>query len=181
MDKILILVLLVTVAYSQDSSDSIPTNEYRYRNGALICFTDSISRDLEYACLHIGSINIGDSFNSIENKYDKPNQTINQSGGKEVKVYHLKSTEAEITYLALTVKEKVIIAIQIAGATPKEDFSFSSINIGDSPRLLIETLGKPSSSKYVEETGATLWSYAPFPFSFEIMDKKVYSIKIWQP
>jgi hypothetical protein len=181
MSKIFLLVIYLTVAHSQHSANSIPTNEYRYQNGALTCFTDSVSKDLQYPCLRIGSINIGDSYKSIVGKYGNPNQSFSQSDGKEIKLYHMRSKEVKLTHLALTVKEDLVIAISIAGAAPRESLPFSSINIGDNSNLIVEILGKPSSTKYVKETGATLWSYAPFPFSFDIVDNKVLSIKIWQP
>jgi hypothetical protein len=178
---LLVLFFQVTVAFSQDTLKTYPTNEYRYVGGGLACITDSLSADSPLACLHIGSIGIGDEYPAIEAKYGSVSQTIPQSEGREVRVFELKSKTNEITYLAITVKNSLVDAIQVAGATPDESLSFSSISIGDSPRRLIELLGKPSKSKLVEETGATLWSYAPFPFSFEITGERVYSIKIWNP
>jgi len=173
-----VLFFQVTIAFSQDSLNITPINEYRYKGGGLVCFTDSIS---PLACLHIGSIRIGDEYAGIEAKYGSVSQKIPQSEGREVRVFELQSKTKQTTYLAITVKNNLIDAIQVAGASPEESLSFSSINIGDSPQWLIQLLGKPSKSKLVEETGATLWSYAPFPFSFEIVGEEVYSIKIWNP
>jgi len=179
--RLIMLFVIVGTAYSQDTPTVYPKNEYRFVGGYIVCFADSVSVDSPLACLHIGLISIGDEYAVIEGKYGSPKRTISQSGGREVKVYELRSKTNETTYLAITVKDNLINAIQVAGAKPDESFSFSSISIGDSPRRLIELLGKPSRSKLVEETGATLWSYEPFPFSFEIVEGEIYSIKIWNP
>jgi hypothetical protein len=171
----------VAVVYPQDSHKTIPTNEYRFMRGTLVCIADSVSATSPFACLHIGAIRIADSYDGIETRYGKPSQVIPQSKGREIKVFELKSKIIETTYLAITVGDNIVYAIQVEGATPDDPLAFSSISLGDSSRRLIELLGEPSKRKSVEESGATLWSYVPFPFSFEIVADKVNSMKIWKP
>jgi len=180
---ILVTALFVGVAvvYSQDSHKAIPTNEYRFLRGTLVCIADSVSATSPFACLHIGAIRIADRYDGIETRYGKPSQVIPQSKGREIKVFVLKSKRNETTYLAITVEDNLVNAIQIEGARPDEPLPFSSVSLGDSSQRLIDLLGEPAKRKSVEENGATLWSYSPFPFSFEIVDQKVSSMKIWNP
>ena len=175
------MLSITGVVYTQDLGHTHPVNEYRFTGGTLVCITDSASKDSPLACLHIGPIRIGARYEGLESRYGNPVQSIPNSNGRIIQVFHLISKSGETTYLAITVREDSIDAIQIAGAVPDQALSFSSVTIGDSPRRLIQVLGVPSKASLVEENGATLWSYTPFPFSFEILQEKVSSIKLWKP
>jgi hypothetical protein len=175
---IVALLFSVAICFGQASHPSVPVNEYRYRDGELVCFSDTTD---DLACLHVGWIRIGGSYSPVEKKYGAPSQELHLRSGDTVEVFQFTNTDSSITYLAITVKNGMASAIEIQGEYTEDSLSFSSINLGDSPRHLIEILGKPSKSLPVQEIGGTLWSYVPFPFSFEITNGKVSSIKIWRP
>jgi hypothetical protein len=176
--SIVVSMFTVAICFGQASHASIPVNEYRCRDGALVCFSDTTD---DLACLHVGWIKIGGSYSLVEKKYSTPSQELHLRTGDTVEVFQFTNPDSNVTYLAITVKSGMVSAIEIQGEHAVDSLSFSSINLGDLPGHLIEILGKPSKSLPVQETGGTLWSYVPFPFSFEITNGKVSSIKIWRP
>jgi hypothetical protein len=73
--------------------------------------------------------------------------------------------------------------IQVTGtpSTLTEGLTFSSIGLGSREQWVIDILGLPSSATPVPQIKGTLWNYAPFPFSVELVDGAVYSIQIRRP
>lgn len=87
------------------------------------------------------------------------------------------------TYLALRfdAADRVEM-IQISGPpTPARRWAFSSVALGDDERVLRERMGAPFRTEPVAFNGAQLWSYGVWPFSFEVKDSKVISIRLRTP
>ena len=56
-----------------------------------------------------------------------------------------------------------------------------NIKLGASNDYVLKILGEPSTKQDVKEIQGIRWSYNPFPISIELVDNKVYSIKILKP
>jgi hypothetical protein len=74
----------------------------------------------------------------------------------------------------------VAIEFQLTGDSTIDDLRFSSIELGDSEKKIIEILGEPSSKSEVQDVGSILWNYSALPFSLEVKNGRVYSIKLFK-
>ncbi|WP_247460715.1 hypothetical protein [Bradyrhizobium sp. 62] len=68
-----------------------------------------------------------------------------------------------------------------AGRHPPSGYSFNHINLGDSTEKLMAQFGGPFhvGPSGLEKTD--LWTYHPWPFSFEVQADRVTSIRINDP
>ncbi|WP_247505577.1 hypothetical protein [Bradyrhizobium sp. 1] len=78
-------------------------------------------------------------------------------------------------------KANRVIALQISGPAPAPGYSFNQLNLGHSTERLLARFGSlvhvgPSGLEKTE-----LWTYAPWPFSFEVREDRVTSIRINDP
>ena len=71
-----------------------------------------------------------------------------------------------------------MIALQVSGPAPAPGYSFNHINLGDSTEKLMAQSGGPFhvGPSGLEKT--ELWTYHPWPFSFEVRADRVTSIRI---
>jgi hypothetical protein len=89
-----------------------------------------------------------------------------------------------ISYLvALVETTGQVTNLQLSGKANEiaDQFPFSGIKLGSPQQHVVDTLGFPSSVTDVPKIKGKLWSYAPFPFSIEIVDGVVYSLRIHRP
>ncbi|WP_249129196.1 MULTISPECIES: hypothetical protein [Bradyrhizobium] len=87
----------------------------------------------------------------------------------------------EYPRLAAAVKANGVFALQISGPAPVAAYGFNQINLGDSTEKLLAQLGSPF---HVGQSGlekTELWTYGPWPFSFEVGEDRVTSIRISDP
>jgi hypothetical protein len=84
-------------------------------------------------------------------------------------------------YLVATIIGDRIIALQLTGSATSKGFSFNHVDIGASTETLIQYFGRPKSLQPSSERDTDLWSYGPWPFSFEVTDGHVTSIRIFDP
>jgi len=84
-------------------------------------------------------------------------------------------------YLVATVQKDRIVALQVSGSATTKDFGFNHINLGDDTKTLIRYFGAASRVGPSGEAGTDLWSYQPWPFSFEVKAAHVTSIRIVDP
>jgi hypothetical protein len=78
----------------------------------------------------------------------------------------------------VTVKENKIMALQVSGPATSKDLTFNHVKLGDSKQLLTGYFGAASRVKPSGEKDTNLWSYSPWPFSFEVEDGLVTSVRI---
>lgn len=138
------------------------------------------------SCLRIGPLHIGQDLASVEAKIGKALRIESQLN-VEVRVYAIRSTSLEDgalrlhTYWVLTYRGGIAVAIQLTGEPSTERFSFSSNLLGDRTSQLLDRFGEPSSLKRDPNLGSVYWEYSPFPFSFEIRNNTIYSIRVAEP
>jgi hypothetical protein len=57
--------------------------------------------------------------------------------------------------------------------------------LGDPAERLTQQLGPPVRTDLFEDASVGItgrrWTYGPLPFSVEIVDDRVYSIRVWRP
>jgi hypothetical protein len=155
-------------------------NEFRYLGNALVCIMDSLYLD-NLPCLHFGEVKIGSTLEEVESIYNDIYKAIPESDSIETRVYILESECDTLPYMVIEYKSNLVNSLQLTGRQTNADLDFSSIKLGDSEEYARKILGEPGYIKEVSGIGGYLWSYTPFPISIEIVNKKVYSIKIWKP
>lgn len=159
-------------------------NEFRYSGGAIVCLTDDPKAESGSPCLRIGDLKPGMTLKNMEDhiKADRGiyNRTLSQKDGSEIRVYTLPTPKSEksYSYLAIYFKDGLSTIVQLTGTKTDVPLDFSSIQLGDSQDRVRDLLGPPSSSELETDMPVSLWSYYPFPFSLEMLDGKVYSIRV---
>ena len=79
--------------------------------------------------------------------------------------------------------EEIAFSIQLTGDRPDGQHHFSCLDLGGPEARVTQQLGPPSerSPFDVGDVQGVVWSYAPLPVSIEIVDGKVYSMRVWRP
>jgi hypothetical protein len=71
--------------------------------------------------------------------------------------------------------------IQLTGYATKEEFTFSSLKLGDNEEKVRKFFGPPTSIDDVEEIKGYAYSYEPaaepFKITIEFINKKVYTFR----
>ncbi len=175
------LLFIWVVLVSNTLAADIRMNEFRRSGGGLVCVTDTFKPDepISYLqCLRIGSISIGQSEKDVERLLGSPWKVIKKDDETTIKVFPIESEEQSKPYWVITFKAGRAESIQVTGKNPKTASAFSSIRLGDKKTKVLEILGEPFATKPVEGIKGVLWSYRPFPISIEIVDERVYSIRV---
>jgi len=135
---------------------------------------------LTRACLHMGPLVIGDEARSVKSVAGAPYRTLPQPKGATAAVYFLGRPE-QYPYLVATTLQDRIVALQITGTFAWNDFNFNHIDLGAKTERVIEHFGPPNHMEPSSIKDADLWVYRPRPFSFEVKDERVISIRIVDP
>jgi hypothetical protein len=135
---------------------------------------------LSFACQRMGALGVGISEASLKAVLGEPHRKLLQPNNATAYVYFLGKT-GEFPYLAAIVKANRTLALQISGEAPAAAYSFNQINLGDSSAKLMARFGGPFhvAPSGLEKT--ELWTYEPWPFSFEVRQDRVTSIRISDP
>jgi hypothetical protein len=135
---------------------------------------------LSFACQRMGALGVGISDASLKAALGEPHRKLPPANNATNYVYFLGKAD-QLPYLAATVKANRVIALQISGPAPTPGYSFNQINLGDSTEKLMAQFGGPFhvGPSGLEKT--ELWTYHPWPFSFEVREDRVTSIRISDP
>ncbi|MET4746741.1 hypothetical protein [Bradyrhizobium sp. RT11b] len=135
---------------------------------------------LSFACQRMGALGAGISEASLKAALGEPHRKLPQPNNTTAYVYFLGKT-GEFPYLAAIVKANRTVALQISGEAPVAAYSFNRVNLGDSTDKLMAQFGGPFhvGPSGLEKT--ELWTYEPWPFSFEVRQDRVTSIRISDP
>lgn len=109
-----------------------------------------------------------------------PYRTIAQPNEASALVYLLDQTERP-PYFAATVRKDRIVALQVTGPASPKAYEFNHIKLGDDTTTLAQYFGAAYQVGPSGEAGTDLWSYPTWPFSFEVKDGHVTSIRISEP
>jgi hypothetical protein len=168
-------------------SGKIRVNEYSCYEGIPFCVIKKGSGVT--TCLRIGTIAITDSLKTAERKIKKYGgeylKSMELDNGQIAKVYCMPPIDRTKThmepYLILCVKGNEIKSIQLTGNGTESKLQFSSFGLGDSKETVIAMVCAPTKTEEEKDMpGVQLWNYDSKPFSVEIKDEKVYSIKVWR-
>ena len=135
---------------------------------------------LSFACQRMGALGVGISEASLKAALGEPHRKLPPTDGATNYVYFLGKPN-QYPYLAATVKANRIVALQISGEAPAAGYSFNQVNLGDGIDKLMAQFGSPHhvGPSGIEKT--ELWTYGPWPFSFEVRGDRVTSIRINDP
>lgn len=140
----------------------------------------AIEAVLSRACQHMGPFVIGDDVKAVMKVLGKPSRKLPQPKGQTAWVYFLEK-EGSYPYLIVTVVRDKVAALQLTGPSAAKGYSFSHIDLGMPSATLLQAFGQPGHLGPSEEKGTELWTYGPWPFSFEVRDDHVSSIRIREP
>ncbi len=164
--------------------NQVVSGEFRRTGAGFACSGPKIILEIgERYCLRYGPLRVGMTRAEAEAVLGKPSaETRDQDG--EVFVYATEdmpvgkaTTAPQFIALSFDAEEKVSM-LQSSGRRRQRDWSFSSIHLADSDDLARNLLGEPFSKSPVAENGAELWAYGPWPFTFEVKDHRVVSIRL---
>lgn len=132
---------------------------------------------LARACLHLGPFTIGDGAQVLIKALGPPHRTLAQPKGAKASIYFLEQAD-HYPYLVATVSKNRIIALQVTGPAAAKDYSFNHIDLGATTDTLVQYFGQPNHLEPSEEKDTELWAYRPWPFSFEVRNGHISSIRI---
>lgn len=132
------------------------------------------------ACQRMGPFVVGDSAKKVTSLLGAPHRTLSQPNGQIAWVYFVEQRDHH-PYLIVTVAKTKVVALQVTGPTAAKEYAFNQIELGLPAKELLARFGSPSHLEPSEEKDTELWSYNPWPFSFEVRDDRVSSIRISEP
>ncbi|WFT92797.1 hypothetical protein QA633_31265 [Bradyrhizobium barranii] len=135
---------------------------------------------LSFACQRMGALGVGISEAALKAVLGEPHRKLPPADNATSYVYFLGKAD-QLPYLAAVVKANRVVALQISGPAPVATYSFNQVNLGDSTEKLMARFGGPFhvGPSGLEKT--ELWTYEPWPFSFEVRQDRVTSIRIADP
>lgn len=159
-----------------------PRFGYQRAGDSFACVTRNLQRG-PHECDRLGPLNLMDPAATLASRLPPPSQTMPQ-GNATVSV-HLLGNSA---YLAATVVAGRFVALQITGASAPSEWSFETIGLGAPADLILNRLGPPFRREVIPRRGTGLWrdggefwTYGAWPFSFEVSNGRVISIRLAAP
>ena len=128
----------------------------------------------------MGPFVIGDSVAVLKATLGAPHRTLPQPNGSLAWLYFLGERDHH-PYLVATLGNNRITALQVTGPQPAKGYDFNHVDLGATTDALVQMFGQPSHFEPSEEKDTELWTYGVWPFSFEIRDGHVTSIRIHEP
>jgi hypothetical protein len=132
------------------------------------------------ACLRMGPFVIGGDARTLASALGKPHQTMAQPKGANALMWFLGERE-KYPYLVATVLKGRIVALQVTGDAAAIGYGFNHVDLGDSTQTLAEHFGPAFEISKSDQADTDLWSYPPWPFSFEVKAGRVTSIRVIDP
>lgn len=132
------------------------------------------------ACLHMGSFVIGGAAATLQATLGSPHRTVPQPKGATGQLYFLEGQERH-PYLVATVLRDKIVALQLTGPAAAKGYLFNHVDLGAGADTVLKHFGPPKNVAPSGLKDTELWSYRPWPFSFEVKDDRVTSIRIADP
>ena len=135
---------------------------------------------LANACLRMGPLGIGGDAKSVASVLGPPHRTLPQPNDATALIYFLEAAE-RLPYFAATVQKDKIVVLQVSGAATAKDYTFNHIKLGDGTDTLVKHFGPAKQVKPSGLKNTDLWDYPPWPFSFEVTNGRVTSVRINAP
>lgn len=128
-------------------------------------------------CLRFGPLALSMTPAEADALMARPFRTIDIGQGALARFYFF-GQDRQRPYVAVVIRNDKITALQMTGALPDPRFVFSGIAPGMPQARLEERFGQPFSREPVASVGSELWQYGPHPFTFEVRDNQVFSVRI---
>ena len=132
------------------------------------------------ACMHLGPFVIRGDARTLASVLGAPHRTLPQPNGAKALLWFLGEQE-HYPYFVATASNERIAALQVTGVAPAKGYSFNHVNLGDSTQTLTKHFGQAFRIAKSDQADTDVWSYPPFPFSFEVKAGRVTSIRINDP
>ena len=129
-------------------------------------------------CLTLGDIQIGSKFDALRQKLGEPWHTFPRGNGSIDEVYPLRIYQYSTVYWIISHKNNRIIAAQLTGDKAPKTILFAGLQLGDHQDLIIDTLGYPEGRRRYGRSNVYIWDYHPLPFTLEIYNKRLYSVRV---
>ena len=131
-------------------------------------------------CLTIGPIKLEMTRLDVEQILGPHNRIVPSASG-EHRTYLIRVADRMVAYWVVTYVGDRVTAAQLTGGATPQNHRLSGLALGESVVKLVEKLGPPGSKRAMQESGAELWSYAPWPISFEIKAGVITSMRSARP
>jgi hypothetical protein len=162
-------------------------NEFRAADGTLACITDAPSAESQIPpyrdCLRIGPVRIGETLRDVAMRFGKAGKEVRQ-GPVTLRVWPVRMDVPAGTSLPYWVigfdEDRHVVSIQLTGDKRVDEYTFSSLRLGDPESRVRRILGAPAEKQTIPSIGAEMWSWRPFPVSLEIKGGRVYSMRVSQ-
>jgi hypothetical protein len=138
--------------------------------------------EMTRACLHMGLFRVGNAAEKVKSVLGEPHKTLPQPKGVTAWLYFL-DRPAQFPYLAVGVLQDRVVWLQTSGPAPaaSRDYSFNHIDLGADADTVLKYFGPDMGKRPSGIKDTDLWTYGPWPFSFEVKDGHVTSIRITDP
>lgn len=184
---LLLSIPLVGLLILPGRSAAQPVNEFRASGAGLVCITEAVPAEGQTPpyrdCLRIGPVGIGDSLRDVAMRFGKAGKEVRQ-GPVTLRVWPVRMDVPAGTSLPYWVigfdEDRRVVSIQLTGDKRVDEFTFSSLRLGDPESRVRRILGEPAEKQAIPSVGAVMWSWRPFPVSFEIKDGRVFSMRVSQ-
>lgn len=160
--------------------------EWRRVGASFACKVDALAQvppsavtpeALLAACMHMGPFVVGGDARTLASVLGAPHETMAQPKGAKALMWFL-GQRGQYPYFVATVLKGRIVALQVTGEAPAKDYAYNHVSLGDSTQTLAEHFGSAFSVTKSDQPDTDLWSYPPWPFSFEVKAGRVTSIRI---
>jgi hypothetical protein len=135
---------------------------------------------LARACSFLGPLALGDDAQAVTKALGAPHRSLAQPNEATASVYFLEQA-GNYPYFVATVSKNRIVALQVTGPVAAKGFSFNHVDLGATTDTLRQYFGQPNHLEPSGEKDTDLWTYNPWPFSFEVKGGRVTSIRIAEP
>ena len=159
-----------------------PVHSFRAPNNTLTCKLPA--PNLDFGCLRIGELQIGSAWGEVTTRFGEPwkREALPDGGVREVHVVDRDERQRTFSYWVLESRGGVLVSAQLTSNHPPQDAAtapaFSGIRLGDPEARVRELLGSRFQVTPVPPIGGVLWDYAPFRFSIEFVNGRVYSLRV---
>jgi tetratricopeptide (TPR) repeat protein len=176
-----------------DSSAAIGAYSlYRDKTG-FHCVVDRVDEDGTIApCLRIGWIYVGLERREVERVLGTAWKSLrHDADGHDIAIYlvfqdreHRRGAYYAVEFEPAG-EHQIAQSVQLTQDPPPLPMDLSCLQLGDSPDRVTRQLGPPDHTEAFEDRSIPLrgsrWDYGGAPMSIEIVDGKVYSLKVWRP
>jgi hypothetical protein len=181
-------IALLFVGTSSANSTEFERGEWRRVGATFVCKADApkgppssavTPEDMLKACMRMGPFVIGGDARTLA-ALGTPHRAVPQAKGAKALAWFLGEPNRQPYFVATVLNERIVV-LQMTGPATAKAYSFNNVNLGDSTQTLTQRFGVPFRVVKSELPGTDMWSYPPWPFSFEVKAGRVTSVRIVDP